>query len=78
MHPGGDTAGTASAAEPGGSTGVALVKFVYLLWETESRPAGEIRRRLLERCAPAILALGVVSLVIDIDDEFSTVKLTNL
>jgi hypothetical protein len=53
---------------------VALVKFVYLLWETESRPAGENRRRLLERCAPAILALGVVSLVIDIDDEFSTVK----
>ena len=51
-----------------------MYKCAYLLWETARRPAGENRDRLVDQCAPQMLALGLCGLTIDVDDEYSTVK----
>jgi len=50
------------------------VKCSYLLWDRQHRRLGQSRDVLLNDCAPAVLALGVRRLSIDVDDEFSTVK----
>ena len=49
-------------------------KIVYLLWSPEDRSKSETRSRLLEECAPRLLAGGAVGLQMNIDDPLSGVR----
>lgn len=48
-------------------------KLVYILWPRNGQLITAVPRQLLQECAPALLALGVGKLTMNIDDEHSTV-----
>jgi len=50
-----------------------MTKLIYLLWPRHAMERSERRIRLLEVCAPKLLESGARYLLMNIDDDFSTV-----
>ena len=47
-------------------------KYIFLLWDAADAEPAQRREKLLQECAPALLALQPAGLQINICDDFAT------